>query len=428
MTEASSSPWRLRDFRVLFAAGALSHLGSNVGYVAIPLLAVTTLGAGPGQAGALAALSTAAFLLVGLPAGAWVDRLPARRVLVAADAARAALFASVPVAWWLDVLSLPQLYTVVLLNGCATVFFDVGSQSVLPELVGRERLVPANTALVGLMAGANIAGRGAGGFLVQAFTAPLAILGGAVAYLASAAGLTGIGGLRPPAVVPAGGRRLRTEMAEGLRHVLGSRELRALALTATLTNLGAQMTNAMLPVLFVRELHLSAGALGAYWAVGGVGILLGAALARYLAARLGHGRALGLTGLWGAPAALAIALIGDGPWLWVAGAGWLAAMTKAGIDNVLGVSLRQHLTQDPLLGRMNATFRFLLTGALAVGAALGGLVGQAAGLRAAVWAGALCMAGAFLPVFCSPVRALRELPAATSPPPRGGSAASATEA
>ncbi|MDQ0797414.1 MFS transporter [Streptomyces sp. B1I3] len=385
-----------------------------------------TVPAGPGQAGALAALSTAAFLFIGLPAGAWVDRMPGRRVLVAADAARAALFASIPVAWWLGVPSLPQLYAVVLLNGCATVFFDVGSQSVLPELVGRERLVPANAALVSLMAGANIAGRGAGGFFVQFFTAPLAILGGAVAYLASAAGLTGIR-RQAPAVPPADRRRLRAEMAEGLHHVLGSRELRALALTATLTNLGAQMINAILPVLFVRELHLSAGVLGAYWAAGGLGILLGAGVARRLAARLGHGRTLGLAGLWFAPAALAVALIDDGPWLWVAGAGWLAAMTKTGIDNVLGVTLRQHLTPGPLLGRMNATFRFLLTGALAIGSALGGLVGQAAGLRTAVWAGAICLAGAFLPVFCSPVRKLRELPVASTPP-RRASTACATEA
>ncbi|MGP4092262.1 MFS transporter [Streptomyces sp. KR55] len=422
MTEAPHSPWRLRDFRILFAAGALSHLGSNVGYAAIPLLAVTTLGAGPGQAGALAALSTAAFLLIGLPAGAWVDRLPGRRVLVAADAARAVLFASIPVAWWLGVLSLPQLYAVVLLNGCATVFFDVGSQSVLPELVGRERLVPANAALVSLMAGANIAGRGAGGFLVQLFTAPLAILGGAVTYLASAVGLMGIGRRHTPSAASADRQRLRAEIAEGMRHVLSSRELRALALTATLANLGAQMINAILPVLFIRELHLPAGALGTYWAAGGLGILLGASLARRLAARLGHGRTLGLAGLWFAPAALAVALVGDGPWLWVAGAGWLVAMTKTGIDNVLGVTLRQHLTPDPLLGRMNATFRFLLTGALAIGSALGGLVGQAAGVRMAVWAGVICLAGAFLPVFCSPVRMLRELPVATTPPHRAPAA------
>ncbi|MER5970965.1 MFS transporter [Streptomyces sp. NPDC002055] len=426
MTEASLSPWRLRDFRTLFAAGALSHLGSDVGYVAIPLLAVTTLGAGPGQAGALAALSTAAFLVVGLPAGAWVDRLHARRVLVAADAARAVLFASIPVAWWLGVLSLPQLYVVVLLTGCATVFFDVGSQSVLPELVGRERLVPANTVLVSLMAGAGIAGRGAGGLLVQLCTAPLAILGGAIAYLASAAGLTGIRRCHAPAAAPAGRKRLRAEVAEGLRHVLGSRELRALALTAALSNLGAQMINAMLPVLFVRELHLPAGALGAYWAAGALGVLLGAGVAGRLAARLGHGRTLGLAGLWFSPAALAVALVDDGPWLWVAGAGWLLTMAKTGIANVLGVTLRQHMTPDPLLGRMNATFRFLLTGALAIGSALGGLIGQTAGVRVAVGAGAICMACAFFPVFRSPVRKLRELPVAT-PPPRRASAATASE-
>ncbi|TDC28030.1 MFS transporter [Streptomyces sp. 8K308] len=418
MTEASRSPWRLRDFRRLFAASALSHLGGNVGYVAIPLLAVTALDAGPGQVGALAALSTAAFLLIGLPAGAWVDRLPARRVLVAADAVRALLLASIPLAWWHDALSLPQLYAVVLLTGCATVFFDVGSQSVLPELVGRDRLVPANAAVVSLMAGATIAGRGAGGFVVQLCTAPLAILGGAVAYLASAVGLVGLGAPRPPGAAPVARRRLRAEIAEGLRHVLGVRELRALALTATLTNLGAQLVNAVLPVLFTRELGLSAGALGLYWAAGGVGVLLGAGLARRFAARLGHGRALGLVGIWFAPAGLAVALIGDGPWLWLAGAGWLAAMTKTGVDNVLGVSLRQRLTPDPLLGRMNATFRFLLTGALAFGSALGGVIGETLGVRAAVWAGATCLSCAFLPVFCSPVRALRALPAPATPPRR----------
>ncbi|WP_319023127.1 MFS transporter [Streptomyces phaeolivaceus] len=255
-----------------------------------------------------------------------------------------------------------------------------------------------------------------------------------LAYLASALGLLGIGRRRAPTAdaetgakaAPTGPRRLSAEIAEGLRHVLGSPELRALALTATLTNLGAQMINAVLPVLFTRDPQLSAGALGAYWAAGGAGILLGAGLARRFAARLGHGRALGLAGLWFAPGALAVALIGDGPWLWVAGAGWLAVMTKTGIDNVLGVTLRQHLTPDPLLGRMNATFRFLLTGALAVGSVLGGLVGEVAGVSAAVWAGALCLAGAFLPVFHSPVRRLRELP--TAAPPHRPAAPSGTGA
>ncbi|MFE5210979.1 MFS transporter [Streptomyces sp. NPDC056600] len=422
---SASSPWRLRDFRVLFAAASLSHLGVNVGYVALPLLAVTVLDAGPGQVGALGALSTVAFLVLGLPAGAWVDRLPARRVLVAADALRAALFASVPVAWWLGVLSLPQLYAVAVLNGCATVFFDVGSQSVLPQLVGRERLVRANSAMVGLMAGAQIAGRGAGGLLVQLLAAPLAILAAAVAYLAAAFGLTGIGrgqrgdgrptaqaGRHPGAPTRNRSPRLRTEIGVGLRHVLGDRVLRALVLTAALANVGSQTVNVMLPVLFSRELGLPAGALGTYWAAGGVGLLLGAVLARPLAARLGHGRALAWCGCCVAPVALVIGLVGEGPRLWAAGAAWTVVMAKIGVDNVLGVSLRQQVTPDALLGRMNATFRFALTGSMAVAAVLAGLLGQLAGVRAAVWAGAVCMAGAFLPVFLSPLRTLRKLPAA----------------
>lgn len=398
--------------------------------MAIPLLAVTELGAGPGQAGALGALSTAAFLLIGLPAGAWVDRLPTRRVLVVADVARAALFASVPVAWWAGTLSLLHLYVVVLLSGCATVFFDVGSQSILPDLVGRDRLVTANAAIVGLTAGANVAGRGAGGLLVQTIAGPLAAGAAALSYAASAVGLARVTG---PGLAPtprAERRRLPAEVREGLRHVIDDRRLRALALTASLTNLGAQTVNVVLPVMVVGELGLPEAALGAYWAAGGVGILLGAACARRLAARFGPGRTLALAGLWFAPAACAVPFVDAGWWLALAAVGWLASTTRMGIDNVLGVTLRQRLTPDALLGRMNATFRFLLTGALAIGSAVGGLIGETLGTQVAVWVGAACLAGAFLPVVFSPVRDLRELPApavgdvAVGPPVTTGSVSS----
>ncbi|SCK58329.1 Predicted arabinose efflux permease, MFS family [Streptomyces sp. WMMB 714] len=420
MKRSSGSPWRSGAFRALFTATAFSQLGTNTGYVAIPLTAVSALDAGPGQVGALAALSTTAFLLIGLPAGVWLDRMRRRRVLIAADLARAVLLVSIPFAWWLDALTLTQLYAVVLLNGCATVFFDVGSQSVLPELVGRDGLVPANAAVVSLTATANIAGRSAGGFLVQLLAAPLAILCTSAAYLASAVGLTGLRSAGAPVAERTEGRRLTAEVVEALRHVFGSRELRALAFTATLTNLGSQMVNAMLPVLFIRELRLTAGALGLFWALGGLGVLLGAVCARPLARRSGFGRALGLAGLWFAPAGLLMGLVGRGPWLWLAGAGWLAVTTKTGIDNVLAVSLRQRLTPSRLLGRMNATFRFLLTGALAIGSVLGGLLGELISVRAAVWAGAACLALAFLPVLCSPISRLRELPAPLESPGRQG--------
>ncbi|MFC9653342.1 MULTISPECIES: MFS transporter [unclassified Streptomyces] len=415
------SPWRVADFRTLFTATALSQLGTNIGYVAVPLIAVTTLDATPGQVGALATLSTVAFLLIGLPAGAWVDRMRQRSVLITADLARAALLASVPVAWWLDALTLTQLYVVVVLTGCATVFFDIGSQSVLPRLVDREGLVQANAAVMTLIAVGNVSGRGAGGGLVQLLTAPVALVCTAGAHLASAVRLTAL--RRAPAPPPPPGQptRLSARIAEGLRHVLGDKELRALALTAALANLGSQIINTMLPVLFIRELGLPAGALGLFWAAGGAGLLLGARCARPLAARLGHGRTLAVAGLWLAPAGLLVPLIDDGAGLWLAGTGYLLAMFKTGMDNVLGVSLRQRKTSDALLGRMNATFRFLLTGALAVGSALAGLFGELVSVQSTLWIGGAVLAGAFLPTFLSPVRTRRELP---EPPAESRHAAS----
>ncbi|MBV1940226.1 MFS transporter [Streptomyces sp. BV286] len=416
-----NSPWRTADFRTLFGATALSQLGTNVSYVAVPLVAVAELDASPGQVGALATLSTLAFLLIGLPAGAWVDRMRHRRVLIAADLARAVLFASVPLAWWLDALTLGQLYAVVLLSGCATVFFDVGSQSTLPGLVGRDALVPANAAMMSLLAVSNVAGRSAGGTLVQLLTAPVAVLCTAASHLASALRLTAVRGAGAPPV-PTEATRLWTQVGEGLRHVFRNRELRALALTAALTNLGSQIINTMLPVLFVRELDLPASALGLYWAASGVGLLLGARCARPLASRLGYGRTLGVMGLCLAPAGLLVPLIDRGPWLWIAGTGGVLAMFKTGMDNVLGVSLRQRMTPDALLGRMNATFRFVLTGALAVGAAVAGLIGELAGVRTTLWVGAVFLATAFLPVFLSPVRTRRVLPDQQPPPVRSPAA------
>lgn len=406
-----NSPWRTTDFRTLFTAGVLSQLGTNIGYVAVPLVAISALHATPGEVGALATLSTVAFLLIGLPAGAWVDRMRHRRVLICADLVRAGLFAAIPLAWWLHQLTLWQLYAIVLLNGCATVFFDVGSQSVLPQLVGRDGLVQANGVMMTLIAAANVGGRGAGGGLVQLLTAPVAILFTAANYLGSALRLIGL--RRTPAPRSPGSAppaRLRAQIGEGLRHVFGNRELRALALTGTLSNLGTQTVNTMLPVLFITELRLPAAALGLFWAVGGAGLLFGARIARPVAVRLGYGRTLGLAGLCLAPAGLLVPLIGRGAWLWAAGAGWLLVMLKLGMDNVLGVSLRQRMTPDPLLGRMNATFRFLLTGALAVGAAIAGLVGQLASVHTALWVGGVFLSVAFLPVFLSPVRHRRELP------------------
>ncbi|SEE03147.1 MFS transporter [Streptomyces sp. TLI_105] len=443
------SPWSTKDFRVLFSASVLSTLGTNVSYLAVPMVAVLALDAGPGRVGLLASLSTAAFLLIGLPAGAWVDRMRHRTVLIVADLLRAALLAWIPVAWWLDVLTFGGLCAVVFLSGVATVLFDVASQSALPRLVEPAVLIPANSALVSLMAAGNVAGRGAGGALVQLLGAPLAVVCAAVGHLGSGIRLlrmargdahmavpdpaktapeapAGTSLAAPAGTVPeapaapagtASGRApdLRAQIAEGLRHVLGHAELRALALTGAVGNLGTVMVNTMLPVVFTRELGLSAGALGLFWAAGGIGLFLGARCARPLADRFGHGRGLVVADLCLSPAGLLVPLMDRGAWLWAAGAGWVAFAMRTGAANVLGVSLRQRLTPGDLLGRMNATFRFLLTGSMAVAAALAGAIGAHCSPRTALWAGGALLCLSFLPVLFSPLRRRRELPTGEKP-------------
>ncbi len=334
-----------------------------------------------------------------------------RNVLIAADLARALLFMSIPLAWWLGALTLTQLYVVVLLYGCATVFFDVTSQSVLPQIVDRDGLIPANAAVMSLAAAGNVVGRSAGGELVQLLTGPVAVVCTAVSHLLSAFHLAAMRRTpAPKARAPEQATGLRRQISEGVRHVWSNGELRALALTGALTNLGMRIINTMLPILFVRQLGLSAGVLGLFWAAGGVGLLLGACCARPIGSRLGYGRSLGIVGLCLAPAGLLLPLVGSGPRLWLAGTGWVLVMFKTGMDNVLGVSLRQRLTPHPLLGRMNATFRFLLTGAFAIGAVLAGLIGEFATLGTALWTGGVVLGLAFLPVFLSPVRSRRGLP------------------
>lgn len=413
----AASPWRNRDFRWLFAGTAASQLGFQIGYVVLPLVAVLALDASTGQVGLLATMSTVAFLLIGLPAGAWVDRMRRRRLMVAADLVRAVLIVSVPLAWALDVLTLAQLYAVALLLGCATVFFDVASMSQLPELVGRQALLGANAQLVSLQAASNVAGRSVAGGLVQAVTAPFALLVHAGSMVVSAWCVARIAAPDlPPERTAEGRESLVAQIRAGLRHVLGGRELRALLLSGGLSNLGLQLANALLPVLFVTELGLSAGALGLFWAAGGVGIFLGARLARPFARWWGLGRTLGVMGLLVAPAGLLVPHLDRGAWLWIAGAGWVLITAKIGVDNVLSVSLRMSLTPAALHGRMNATFRFVLMGMLAVASALAAAIGELWGVRAVLWAAAFALLLVPLPVLCSPVRSIRVLPDATTTP------------
>lgn len=405
---ASGSVFANRDFRWVFTAAAVSKLGVQVSFVAVPLLAVLTLQASAGQVGLLGALSTVAFLVIGLPAGAWVDRLGRRGVMVTADLTRAVLLASVPLAWLLDLITIEQLYLVVLLVGCATVFFDVAAQSFLPHVVGRHNLVPANARLASIDAVNLVAGRSLGGYLVQLLSAPVAVAVNAFTFLWSASCLLRV---RPE---PPSQRRARTalwrDVREGVQFVLANPLLRPIALTGALNNLSVQISVVVFPILLVRELGLSAGTLGLFLATGGVGVFIGSNVARRLGELWGYGRAMWILGLATVPVKLVIPLADRGPLLWLAALGWLLTTVQVGVNNVLQVSLRQRVTPNQLLGRMNATMRFLLYGSLSLGSVVAGVVGELVSVRAALTVGVIGLALVWLPVFFSPLRGMRRLP------------------
>ncbi|SEF16755.1 MFS transporter [Jiangella alba] len=412
---AIAPPRPRRDLHLLFAGAAASKLGMEVGSFALPLVAVLALDASPGEVGLLATLTTAAFLLIGLPAGVWVDRSRRRGVMIAADAARALLYASIPVAWWLDLLTIEQLYVTALLAGVATVFFDISALSYLPHVAGRDRLMSANSVLGSIDSVVHIGGQSAAGFLVQLVSAPVTMVATAVGYVLSGGFLLRIRRREPAVAAPGGPREpLARSIAAGVRFVAGHPILRAVAVAGAMTNLGMQLVLVMLPVLVVQRLELSPGVLGLFFAAGGVSGLVGAATATRVVGRLGAGRALWLLGLLVAPAGLLVPLIDAGAWLWVAGLGWVVLAYKISVDNVVLISFRQQVTPDHLLGRQNATMRFLLIGAVAIGAALSGVIGATAGPRAAMWAGAGVLAVVWVPLYLSPLRRLRALTDATS--------------
>ncbi|MEU1687490.1 MFS transporter [Micromonospora sp. NPDC005707] len=409
MTVTSAALWRYATFRRLWLSDAVSTLGTHVTTVALPLAALTALGAGTTGVSALTAATTLPYLLLGVPAGALVDRLPRRAVLVGADLARAVLLASVPLAWAAGLLSLAQLVAVALLAGCATVLFDVAYFAAVPAVVPAARLADANARLEATRAVGQTAGPGLAGVLVGVLGAPLALLVDVASFVTSALFLAGTPRLARTAAPGAGG--LWRDAAGGFRFVFRDPVVRALTLCSGLTNLWHAGFLAMLLVHAVRELRLPAATVGLLVAAANVGYLLGAAVAGLARARLGVGRAV--TGavvlqagaalvLWPHPAGIALGLA--------------VSAFASGLYNVNAVSLRQAATPPALLSRMTATSRFVIWGAMPLGAALGGALTGLLGAPAYLGLAAAGMAAAALVTRCSPVWRTRDFPVPEAAP------------
>ncbi|WP_182899585.1 MFS transporter [Microbispora sp. H10830] len=404
MTEAApKSLWRVRDFRRYAGADGISKFGSEVSLVALPLTAALTLHASPFQVGLLTAAEMVAFLLVGLPAGAWVDRMRRRPVLVAADVARALALLSIPAAAVPGVLGLPQLYAVALVNGLCTVFFDVAHQSYLPSIVGREDLARGHGTLAANQSLAQLAGPGIGGWLVQALTAPIAVVADALSYAGSALLLLGVrADEKPGGRDVRGGGRLWPEIAEGLLFVAGQPVLRRVAAVGALMMLSFGLWSATVPLYLVREVGTSPGTYGTLLSAGAVGGVAGAWLAPRVAARLGTGRAM-YAAAWAATVCTApLALTAEGPRLLILPVALAASGVATTVFSVAQGAYRQSICPPHLLGRLSATMRFLMWGPMPLGGLLAGTLGQLAGVRVAFWAACGAYTLAHLPVLLAP--------------------------
>jgi MFS family permease len=401
--------WRNADFLRLWSAQTISQFGSQISGLALPLAALLVLGASATEVAVLAALAWLPWLLISLPAGALVDRMRRRPVLIFADAGRAVALLSVPAAYAADVLTIWQLYVVAFATGILTVFFDVAYQSYLPSLVERQQLAEGNSKLEISRSGAGVTGPGLAGVLIELVTAPVAILGDAISYLVSAALLGRIRGAERFRK-PEHRTRIRSDVVEGVRYVFGHRYLRPNMAFVAISNFFGQVLWTMFLVYAVRRLEWSPGTIGLVLTLGNLGFLAGAVLAPRIGARLGVGPTLVGTAAvccWplilvpAAPAEYAIPL--------VAAAAAIASFGGV-VFNVTAISLFQAITPDRLLGRMNASRRFVVWGVIPLGSLTGGGLAAWIGLRPTLFVGAMGSAFAFLPLLLSPVRSLREIP------------------
>ena len=409
--ERRPSLWHNADYVKVWTAATISLTGSQVSQIAIPFIAAVVLHASVFEVALLGTFQMLPFILFALPAGAWLDRVRRRPVLIAGDLGRAAALISIPVAYALGVLTTWQLYVVGFTTGFLTVLFDVADQSYLPVLLDADDLVEGNAKLQIPASAAQIFGPGLGGGLIGLVAAPFAVIVDAVSFVGSAAFISLI---RKHEAKP---RRtattsLRQEIAAGLRYVTGNPYLRMIAGATATSNLGSSMAFAVFPVFAYVELGLSPALVGAAFGLGSTGFLLGAFVASPLARRLGAGPTIVLSILVDGPGILLIAFL-PGTAI-VAGAMLVASTALMGLSgvvyNVNQVSFRQAITPLDMQGRMNATMRFIVWGTMPLGSIAGGILASFLPLRTTIMVGALIASSAFLWVLASPVRSLREIP------------------
>ena len=405
---------RQPGFLALWIGQSVSAVGSQISGIAIPVIAVTFLGATEWEMGLLTAADTSAFLVFGLIAGALVDRWIKRRVMLIADLVRMLAVAIVPILWVFGLLNIYQLMVIGAVLSVATVFFDVSYQSYIPILLPKEYIGVGNARLETTGQISGIAGPGLVGALLQLFKAPLLLIVDAFSFFVSAVSLWFIKDREVPKV-KADRKPLTKEIAAGLHFVWSQRLIRAISFTTSTSNLFGTIAGTMFALYFFREEYLgfNTAAFGLLASIGSIGGLLGATITPKLIKIFGEGPLVVLSAIvsgcvqlliplaWFVPREFALVLLGIQFFMTS-----MLALTY----NITQVTARQRICPEHLLGRMNASIRFMVWGCMPIGALISGGLGTWLGVVPTLWIGAIGGLCAASFVFFSPLRTMREMP------------------
>jgi len=402
---------RERDFRNFWLGETISLFGDQISLIALPLAAVLVLDAGAADMGYLTAAGLAPHLILSLPAGVWLDRVARRRrIMIAADLVRASLVGSVPIAYAADALTMAQLYGVAFATGCLAVFFDLSYSTVFVSITAREHYVEGNALVNGSRSFSFVGGPSLGGLLVQAFSAPYALLADAVSFLASAFFLGRVRAPEPPLEPAEGG--MRVQVATGMRFIAHSPIFRPMLAGVATLNFFNFAFIALFVLFATRELDVGPGTLGAVLGAGAVGGVLGAVVAGRVGRRLGLGRAF-ILGCFLFPAPLVLVPLAGGPRPLVLtmlfAAEFLSGVGVMILDINVG-SMMYALTPDRLRSRTTGAFNFVNWGIRPLGSLAGGALGAAIGVRPTLWVATIGALAGALWLLPSPVPALRDLP------------------
>lgn len=407
------SLWRDRRFARFWAGNSVSQFGDRITELALPLIAISALNASANQVAWLTALIWTPNLLA-IFLGAWVDhQARKRRLMILADLLRAAVLLSLPAAYMLGAVTLTHLYAVALLTGAAGVLFNTAYPPFFVRLVPRASYVDANSKLSASRSASYVAGPAIGGALVQALTAPVAIVVDALTFLASAVMIGRVSvEEQPTAATGTAAASLLRRAREGLAFVVRHPVLRAGLGCAATVNFFTFVAGSGLIVLFAsRSLGLSAGVIGIALGAGATGALLGAVSAPAISRRFGVGRSI-VVGAVLFPAPIAIAAAADGP-LWLRAGALAAAEFLSGFGVMLFDvnlnSLQAAVIPDRMRSRVAGAYSTINYGIRPVGAIVGGLLATLIGLRSTLLIAATGGALSLLWLLPSPIPRIRSL-------------------